>query len=205
MRIIDWSSDVCSSDLKAMIARQTMSRRQPRPIGRMRPSSRVPPSSIDAITMPAKISRIGWTRIIQAPTSSARPNQTLALASSVRTSWVRISVGPGASSPALARAFACSLFSTIASLPVRTSVTRGPQIGSRAVAAQRAQPAQRIIPLDTAVGRKADELGAAGDGVEGDGAAEALGPDGDAAVGARSEEHTSELQSLMRTSYAVFC
>src|SRR3546814_10274089 len=27
----------------------------------------------------------------------------------------------------------------------------------------------------------------------------------DAAVGRRSEEHTSELQSLMRTSYAVFC
>src|SRR3546814_3505075 len=27
----------------------------------------------------------------------------------------------------------------------------------------------------------------------------------DAAVGIRSEEHTSELQSLMRTSYAVFC
>src|SRR3546814_1058857 len=28
---------------------------------------------------------------------------------------------------------------------------------------------------------------------------------GAAAVGARSEEHTSELQSLMRISYAVFC
>src|SRR3546814_4079172 len=28
---------------------------------------------------------------------------------------------------------------------------------------------------------------------------------GDHAVPARSEEHTSELQSLMRTSYAVFC
>src|SRR3546814_8550672 len=28
---------------------------------------------------------------------------------------------------------------------------------------------------------------------------------GDVAVVARSEEHTSELQSLMRTSYAVFC
>src|SRR3546814_5446518 len=27
----------------------------------------------------------------------------------------------------------------------------------------------------------------------------------DAALGARSEEHTSELQSLMRISYAVFC
>src|SRR3546814_7162774 len=26
-----------------------------------------------------------------------------------------------------------------------------------------------------------------------------------AAVGGRSEEHTSDLQSLMRTSYAVFC
>src|SRR3546814_3780360 len=29
--------------------------------------------------------------------------------------------------------------------------------------------------------------------------------DGRASAGARSEEHTSELQSLMRTSYAVFC
>src|SRR3546814_10620212 len=27
----------------------------------------------------------------------------------------------------------------------------------------------------------------------------------DAAIGERSEEHTSELQSLMRISYAVFC
>src|SRR3546814_9383322 len=30
-------------------------------------------------------------------------------------------------------------------------------------------------------------------------------PDQAAAIVARSEEHTSELQSLMRTSYAVFC
>src|SRR3546814_8596048 len=29
--------------------------------------------------------------------------------------------------------------------------------------------------------------------------------DADAATGQRSEEHTSELQSLMRISYAVFC
>src|SRR3546814_9813001 len=34
----------------------------------------------------------------------------------------------------------------------------------------------------------------------------APGPEGPApGVGARSEEHTSELQSLMRISYAVFC
>src|SRR3546814_6069111 len=31
------------------------------------------------------------------------------------------------------------------------------------------------------------------------------GPDFGLCAGARSEEHTSELQSLMRTSYAVFC
>src|SRR3546814_4666878 len=30
-------------------------------------------------------------------------------------------------------------------------------------------------------------------------------PDGSANTGIRSEEHTSELQSLMRISYAVFC
>src|SRR3546814_7081485 len=32
-----------------------------------------------------------------------------------------------------------------------------------------------------------------------------IGPLLDALVAARSEEHTSELQSLMRNSYAVFC
>src|SRR3546814_8137665 len=32
-----------------------------------------------------------------------------------------------------------------------------------------------------------------------------LGPPLGRAAGGRSEEHTSELQSLMRTSYAVFC
>src|SRR3546814_18823305 len=31
------------------------------------------------------------------------------------------------------------------------------------------------------------------------------GPQGRAAIRGRSEEHTSELQSLMRISYAVFC
>src|SRR3546814_1413771 len=32
-----------------------------------------------------------------------------------------------------------------------------------------------------------------------------LGPEAEAPVSHRSEEHTSELQSLMRNSYAVFC
>src|SRR3546814_5361094 len=33
----------------------------------------------------------------------------------------------------------------------------------------------------------------------------AFGHEGDLVLEVRSEEHTSELQSLMRTSYAVFC
>src|SRR3546814_3546634 len=37
------------------------------------------------------------------------------------------------------------------------------------------------------------------------GVALALGIPGEAVMGLRSEEHTSELQSLMRISYAVFC
>src|SRR3546814_2427091 len=36
-------------------------------------------------------------------------------------------------------------------------------------------------------------------------ATEWVGPYNDLAFGLRSEEHTSELQSLMRISYAVFC
>src|SRR3546814_20114177 len=35
--------------------------------------------------------------------------------------------------------------------------------------------------------------------------ADLAGPLGGLGVGCRSEEHTSELQSLMRISYAVFC
>src|SRR3546814_4542528 len=64
---------------------------------------------------------------------------------------------------------------------------------------------------------EAVELGAASDGSSGDGKAcseaatstrtvSALAPSPSlAGVEARSEEHTSELQSLMRISYAVFC
>src|SRR3546814_1530719 len=46
-----------------------------------------------------------------------------------------------------------------------------------------------------------DRLGKAGPGVE---PRRAQGPDLQE-IGGRSEEHTSELQSLMRISYAVFC
>src|SRR3546814_8134927 len=39
----------------------------------------------------------------------------------------------------------------------------------------------------------------------GRGVADGVGAEGRTAMVARSEEHTSELQSLMRISYAVFC
>src|SRR3546814_4194631 len=55
------------------------------------------------------------------------------------------------------------------------------------------QPRQRLA----AVGILADR------GDQADGGTRAGG--GHRLVGARSEEHTSELQSLMRISYAVFC
>src|SRR3546814_5348821 len=58
----------------------------------------------------------------------------------------------------------------------------------------RAAQGERVEPIDQRQARRDDDdqdLVAVG------GAAAFIGP--------RSEEHTSELQSLMRTSYAVFC
>src|SRR3546814_4256719 len=56
--------------------------------------------------------------------------------------------------------------------------------------------AGRIVP----VARVGDRRRGAGEEPVSDG-----GVDGDHGVAFRSEEHTSELQPLMRTSYAVFC
>src|SRR3546814_133913 len=53
------------------------------------------------------------------------------------------------------------------------------------------------------VGRQLDH--AEGRGRAGEGVALGAGPDHRIDEGERSEEHTSELQSLMRMSYAVFC
>src|SRR3546814_2021682 len=62
------------------------------------------------------------------------------------------------------------------------ALTFGLQIGSRAVRPEGAKPAQGVIPFGGAVGRKADDFGASGDRVEGDGAAESLLAGVDAAV-----------------------
>src|SRR3546814_1044789 len=81
----------------------------------------------------------------------------------------------------------------------------------------RRRGAQHGVAGRAVADRAADGAVARGRGVAGDlrrrGAVEARGcPPGAAAAalsagarGARSEEHTSELQSLMRISYAVFC
>src|SRR3546814_7189674 len=60
--------------------------------------------------------------------------------------------------------------------------------------------------------RRPDEGGAKGRGgedeqgkTESEGGGSETGENHDSGKGKRSEEHTSELQSLMRISYAVFC
>src|SRR3546814_7835746 len=87
-------------------------------------------------------------------------------------------------------------------------------------------PARRLqgnaVPAIGGVAGDIDDAAEAVDGValdeelrEGDGGADGVAPEGLARLGhqrlgearrrRRSEEHTSELQSLMRISYAVFC
>src|SRR3546814_1745631 len=76
--------------------------------------------------------------------------------------------------------------------------------------ADRAVGGQRDVALagDRAAGRRDEDARARGIGVVVGrrGGPERLGGEArEADIAARSEEHTSELQSLMRTSYAVFC
>src|SRR3546814_18546353 len=64
-------------------------------------------------------------------------------------------------------------------------------------------------PGDEGVGQQVavavDDIGIAGDRIKGRSITRARFDRGDAVAQRRSEEHTSELQSLMRISYAVFC
>src|SRR3546814_2039623 len=65
---------------------------------------------------------------------------------------------------------------------------------------------QRLEPLDPTHHQPAgDMFGPASAGERGEVDLGDLGVGDPAAFGFRSEEHTSELQSLMRISYAVFC
>src|SRR3546814_6171403 len=64
----------------------------------------------------------------------------------------------------------------------------------------------RFHPHDVSVAHRPVRLGAAGDrGFHGYQAHRLAAGVDQGAVGGRSEEHTSELQSLMRNSYAVVC
>src|SRR3546814_1872775 len=78
---------------------------------------------------------------------------------------------------------------------------------ARAGAGKRRDPPGRLARLDVAQRTAAGggESGAGADRTDAD--TRALRPDvrRDRHPAARSEEHTSELQSLMRISYAVFC
>src|SRR3546814_4487333 len=85
-------------------------------------------------------------------------------------------------------------------------VARNPALGASQRIAHPAAPEQRI-----ALHRQAVQAQAIERQVEvrfhlvADGVAYVAGRVEDTVVGDRSEEHTSELQSLMRNSYAVFC
>src|SRR3546814_1103355 len=69
-----------------------------------------------------------------------------------------------------------------------------PRIGNRVESVYRARPAEASAPAFGRASRVFPPVPVGG----------RLQPRGDA-MGRRSEEHTSELQSLMRISYAVFC
>ena len=64
--------------------------RQPRPIGRTRPSSRAPPSIIAANTIPPKITISGWAKNTTSAVSAAKPIQIAAFCASRRNpgSWM---------------------------------------------------------------------------------------------------------------------
>src|SRR3546814_1427742 len=72
---------------------------------------------------------------------------------------------------------------------------------------QRADARQRHVALRAPDGARLPHLPFADPRLEQPGGAEVpqIGRHGDAQAHTRSEEHTSELQSLMRISYAVFC
>src|SRR3546814_3218805 len=72
---------------------------------------------------------------------------------------------------------------------------------SRVNAEHEAAPARRRGRIDPEFGQDEERRRCA---VEGEAQREPY-PEGIRVVEARSEEHTSELQSLMRISYAVFC
>src|SRR3546814_15105944 len=88
------------------------------------------------------------------------------------------------------------------------------QVGAQHLVVGRQDQAREVLHhlllelFDVLVGAADAEAqrGTGGGGFELFDRAPALGHPGDASAGAgRSEEHTSELQSLMRISYAVFC
>src|SRR3546814_9885128 len=94
--------------------------------------------------------------------------------------------------------------------PVRSTSQRGPAVCAAPAGwcirrLRIRSPKSGISGRDRGSGGEDDvTVGGGGRAVVDGGAHQAVGETA-AAGGARSEEHTSELQSLMRISYAVFC
>src|SRR3546814_1547111 len=145
MRISDWSSDVCSSDLCLAALRPLHPHRIP-----------LPPSPAGVLGRPCSGRWHGHRRTGDLKGVRTMTHQT-------RESWLN----------AVAQGVAPLFAALDAPLPARIRVAIG----------------------FTSSGRKGKAIGECWDN--------RLSADGHFEI--RSEEHTSELQSLMRISYAVFC
>src|SRR3546814_1480511 len=168
MRISDWSSDVCSSDLTC--ARVDS------------PPSRSSGSS-------SRSSRYG--RVGACPATRLQPGKLLCLACQVRRHG-----GRGRQAAEGAR---------VGEQPPQAPTGRGSpghrgtegRLRGKTLAPQRKREAvRRMLELTTLSERRVCRLA----GLSRDAFRDSPEP-----AAARSEEHTSELQSLMRISYAVFC
>src|SRR3546814_950338 len=177
MRISDWSSDVCSSDLRTPPAPRWWLRH-------IRPSARSPARS--SVCSPRVVS---WGRTVAwspDPDERSTPVKLFDTDLSGRTALVT------GSTRGIGHATAAGL----AAMGARVLVNgRGAKAVDQAVAQLRMR-----VP-------EGDFAAAPGDlaTAEGCEAVIAIAPEVDVLVNNRSEEHTSELQSLMRISYAVFC
>ena len=149
--------------MKATPARVTMASRQPRPIGSTRPSRRVPPSSIEARTMPAKIEqqRLGEDDDRDDGQRHAEPDAgPLHLLADERVAQLGrarlLDMGVGGRRRRVHRGRRPAPRSAAAAF-------LRPERGAGAAAAQGGEPADRVQIGRRAVEREGDELGAAAD------------------------------------------
>src|SRR3546814_4504150 len=184
MRISDWSSDVCSSDLSGPSTFARASTADPgdllaNPDALLTLVSSEYPQGL----IPAYPYRASATSGFGAPTQESNPAPGLnARAEVTSTGSVAQATMPKAIAPAIAS------FGTLSSLA--TTDVDGSTVTVRARSEMSGFSLLDVLKIDSIVT---------------DITVSSTGEETTVTGGTRSEEHTSELQSLMRHSYAVFC